>query len=239
MRIVIDDTKLNLLLEQKKQFIGNTVAWDSVLSAFSFLMSVLLASYDDFFGISGTIFKTVFVILGIGFSVKSIVDIVKNSKNNYNFEDLLKDINKLNEITHTHSIVVIKDSFQKFSNRFLIYEDKRWNCNFFLNYKENINNEEFIKNHISNELKINLSDIKLSFVTQKIHEKYSESARETKIYSHKFYLATISHFPTYMKQDSFECDGKLYHWKSISDLEQDEEVQKKNMDILGFVKEFF
>lgn len=77
MKILIDDTKLNLLLEQKKQFIGRKVAWDSVLSAISFLISVLFATYSDFFGISGNVFKTVFVILGIGFSVKSIYDVWK------------------------------------------------------------------------------------------------------------------------------------------------------------------
>lgn len=31
MKILIDDVKLNLLLEQKKQFIGKTIVWDSVL----------------------------------------------------------------------------------------------------------------------------------------------------------------------------------------------------------------
>lgn len=149
------------------------------------------------------------------------------------------DINKLNEIAHSHSIVVIKDSFQKFPNRFLVYEDKRWNCEFFPNYKENHNNEEFIKSHISNELKIELSNIKLKYVSQKIHEKYSESAKENKIYSHKFYLAEITDFPDFMRQETFECDGKVYHWRSMPELEDNREVQKKNMDILNFVKELF
>lgn len=239
MKILIDEIKLNLLLEQKKQFIGRKIAWDNILSALSFLVSVILASYDDFFGISGIIFKTVFVILGIVFSIKSIVDIVKNSKNNYSFEDLLEDINKLNEIAHSHSIVVIRDSFNKFPNRFLVYEDKRWNCEFFLNYKENPNNEEFIKNHISSELKIEKNNIKLIFVAQKIHEKFSESANENKVYSHKFYEATISEFPEDIKKNSFICDGKEYHWRSIAELEQDENVQKKNLDILNYVKELF
>ena len=92
------------------------------------------------------------------------------------------DINKLNEIAHNHSIVVIKDSFQKFPNRFLVYEDARLGCEFFLNYKENPNNEEFIRSHISNELKIDSGDIQLKYVAQKIHEKYSESAKENKVY---------------------------------------------------------
>ena len=57
----------------------------------------------------------------------------------------------------------IKDSFQKFPNRFLVYDDKRWGCKLFLNYKDNSNNEDFIKKHLSGDLKIELEDIKLSY----------------------------------------------------------------------------
>ncbi len=36
MKILIDDIKLELLLEKKREFIGKCVALDSFLSAFSF-----------------------------------------------------------------------------------------------------------------------------------------------------------------------------------------------------------
>ena len=45
MKILIDDVKLNLLLEQKKSFIGKKVAWDSILSAGSFLLSAIFEIY--------------------------------------------------------------------------------------------------------------------------------------------------------------------------------------------------
>lgn len=239
MSILIDETKLNLLLEQKKQFIGRKVAWDSILSAVSFLISVLFASYDKVMLIPGVVLKTVFVLLGIGFTAKSLYDLALGLKNNYGFEDLLADINKLNEIAHNHSIVIIKDSFLPFSNRYLVYDDRRWNCLLFPNYKDNPNNEEFIRSHISSELKVDVSKIRLSYVASRIHEKYSESAKCNKMYSHKFYLAQIDGFPDTMKQDSFECDGKLYFWKNITELELDDNVRKKNSDIVGFVKELF
>lgn len=200
---------------------------------------MVLASYSDFLGIPGVVFKTIFVLLGLVFTGKSIFDIAKDLKNKYNFSDLLADINKLNEIVHGHSIVVIKDSYRHFPNRFLVYDDKRWGCQFFLNCKENSNNEDFIKSHISGELKIEKIDITLDFMGQRIHQKYSESAKENKVYCHKFYLAEVTTFPEKMKADSFEYDGKTYHWRSISELEQDEDVQKKNQDIFGFVKELF
>ena len=237
MKILIDDIKLELLLEKKREFIGKCVALDSFLSAFSFLISVFLASYKDFFGISGNILKTIFVILGFFFTGKSIFDIYKSKKNSYSYEDLLSDINKLNEITHDHSIVILKDTFESYSNRILVYDDKRWDCKLFLNYKGNVNNENFIKDHLSSELKIELDNIELKYLGQKIHEKYSESAKENKVYCHKFYLANVKSFPELMKRSVFECDGKTYHWMTIDELEQDKEVQKKNSDVLSYVKE--
>ena len=64
-------------MEKKKQFIGKNVVWDSSLSAISFLLSVILATYEDFFGIPGIVLKTLFVILGLFFTGKSIVDIIR------------------------------------------------------------------------------------------------------------------------------------------------------------------
>ena len=99
MKILLDDVKLTLLLEQKKQFIGTHIVWDSILSAASFLISVLLATYPDILFLSGTVLKTVFVMLGLIFTGKSILDVHSSLKNSYTHEDLFSDINKLNEIS--------------------------------------------------------------------------------------------------------------------------------------------
>ena len=47
------------------------------------------------------------------------------------------------------------------SNKYLVYYDSKWDCKFFLNYKENINNESYIKEHLSSELKIPMDCINL------------------------------------------------------------------------------
>lgn len=237
MEILLDDVKLNLLLEQKKQFIGKTVVWDSVLSAVSFLISVFLASYGDFFMVPGIVIKTVFVILGLFFTGKSIFDIYKSSKNSYTYEDLFKDINKLNEITHNHSIVAVKNTFDEFPNKFLVYYDTRWNAYLFLNFKDNTNNESFIISGISNKLKIKKEDIKVSYIAQNVSEKRSESHHENRIYSHKLYLASVAGFPDAAKQNAFEIDGVQYCWMSISEMENDSRIMEVNADIVQFVKD--
>ena len=60
-----------------------------------------------------------------------------------------------------------------------------------------------------------------------------------KIYSHKFYLADINDFSEIMKKDVFEIDGRTYYWMSMSELESDQNVLKKNSDIINYVKESF
>ena len=60
-----------------------------------------------------------------------------------------------------------------------------------------------------------------------------------KIYSHKFYLADIKDFSEIMKKDVFEIDGRTYYWMSMSELESDQNVLKKNSDIINYVKESF
>lgn len=236
-KILVDEEKLNLLLDSKKQFIGNKVTLDSVLSSVSFLVSVVFASYDEVFGSFGKIFKYCFVALGIFFTCKTIKDVVDSKKNNYTFEDLLNDINKLNEIQHNHSIVIIKDTFNEFPNKYLVYNDSKWNCLLFPNYKDSENNVDFIIEHLSNELKISKSCISLKYIDQYISYKMSEKDKEYKVYNHKFYIASISDFPAYMKTETFVADGKDYHWKSMTELDQDENVAKKNSDILSHIKE--
>ena len=239
MQLLIDKTKLELLLVKKKQHIGKTLTLDSLMSSISFLISVYFASYETVWGISGNTLKVVFSILGIIFLFKSIYDLWKNQKCNYTYNDLFADINTLNEITHNHSIIIVKDSFNKYPDRFLVYDDKVWECRLFINYNENENNEAFIKSHLSSELKVDISDITLKFTTMKIHEKLSQRDKINKMYCHKFYLADIKEFPQCAKDDTFTIGGKTYHWVTIEDLEADENAMAKNSDIISFVKEYF
>ena len=232
----INETKLNLLLEEKKQFIGAVVVWDSVISSASFLISVLLASYEEVFGRYGFILKLVFVVLGLVFTAKSIHDVLKSKRNSYSYKDLFDDINRLNEITHNHSIIAIKNTFEEFPNKFLLYEDKRWNCRLFINYKENINNESYIINHVSNELKVPVSDITIKYLAQEVGEKFSESHHEQRVYLHRLYQVEINNIPDCMKKDSFIIEGTRYYWESIRDMEQDERIAMVNSDIVNLVK---
>ena len=51
MRLLIDEKELALLLEKKRDLIGNKVTIDTIIAGISFLLSVFTASYDDLLGI--------------------------------------------------------------------------------------------------------------------------------------------------------------------------------------------
>ena len=48
MRLLIDEKDLALLLEKKRDLIGNKLTIDTIISSVSFLLSVFTASYNDF-----------------------------------------------------------------------------------------------------------------------------------------------------------------------------------------------
>lgn len=239
MKILLDEKELSLLLRSKEKFIGKVVTVDTLISSISLLISVIFASYESVLGENGRYLKIFFIGLGIIFTVKSFVDIHKSKKNKYTYEDLIQDINEINKITHNHSIVIVEDKFNKHSNRILVYEDRRWGCKLFLNYKQNENNEKFIIDHLSRELKIDRDNVKLKYVAQEIHKKYSPSNNKEKIYDHKFYLAEINEFPDFLKQDRFTIDGRDYFWETIYNLEADKDVAEKNSDVVSYVKQYF
>ena len=62
-------------------------------------------------------------------------------RDKYNHEILMNDIRELNLIQHNHSLIAIRDTFEK-ENRFLVYYDERWDCKLFLNYKTVDQNNE-------------------------------------------------------------------------------------------------
>lgn len=143
------------------------------------------------------------------------------------------------QTAHHHSIVAIKDTFQKFPNRYLVYEDKAWHCRFFLNYPTQLmeaQNVNFLKEKLSGALKIPMEDMDLTKKGQALQQKYSERHQEMRVYDHVFYEAKISDFPESMKQPSFKQDGVTYYWMTIEEMKQDSDIQKKNLDVVQEVE---
>ena len=238
MRLLIDKTDLELLLEKKREYIGKKVTIDTIIAGVSFLLSAFTASYNDILGISGIVLKTIFCVIGMAYIIKIIFDIIDMYKNKYDHNILAQDIISLNKIQHNHSLIAIKDTFDNESQRFLVYDDERWDCKLFLNYKtSDYDNEAYVTENISADLGIAKRNISCKYITSKVQEKYSVSHNENRIYNHRLYEVTIHKFPEIMKKADFVVNGKHYYWMTIEEMEKDKRIMSVNMDVVDFVKE--
>lgn len=238
MKLLIDEKSLKYLLETKRDCIGYKLSngIEDTFAGIGFLASLAVAEYKDLGFLSGEIIKVVLAIIGIAYSFRGIIMIVKNVKEPYNQNDMYNDIKKLDEVTHPFSVVAIKDTFNEYPNRYLLYYDERWDCKFFPSYKTVDNNEDNIKSKLSSELKVDESKIKLEFKTFEIQKKFSVSHNEDRVYDHRAYVAQVTYFSDLMKKDEFEIEGKKYCWMTIHDMEKDERIMQINADVVGLIK---
>ena len=122
--------------------------------------------------------------------------------------------------------------------KYLVYYDERWDCKLFLNYKTvDRADEESVINKVSADLNVDKSQINSRYISSKVQEKYSESHQENRIYNHRLYEIKIQVFPEDEQKENFVVNGRHYYWMSISDMERDPNIVKKNLDVIDFVKE--
>ena len=159
-------------------------------------------------------------------------------KNKYDHNILLNDIQKLDKIQHKHSLVAIRFPDTSAEKKYLVYYDERWDCKLFLNYKTvDSADEESVINKVSADLNVDKSQINCRYISSKVQEKYSESHQENRIYNHRLYEIKIQVFPEDEQKENFVVNGRHYYWMSISEMERDPNIVKKNLDVIDFVKE--
>lgn len=130
---------------------------------------------------------------------------------------------------HEFSLLAITNA----EGKYLQIYDERWDCWLFPYYRTEDSNKESIDKHASNLLKMNVAT---SYVASAPHCKYSESDKVYKQYRHKLYRIGLKDVPEYMNSDEFYLNDKKCAWKSIKEMEDDENVMKKNDDVVAFVK---
>ena len=81
MRLLVDDKDLQLLLEKKRDLIGNKVTIDMIIAGVSFMLSVITADYGVMLGVSGVIWKTIFFMIGVYYCAKIAKRIYQMRKN--------------------------------------------------------------------------------------------------------------------------------------------------------------
>lgn len=237
-KLLIDKKDLKLLLETKRDQIGHSSleGIDLIITGGTFFLSTLSATYSDVWCLKGYVIKTVCILLGIGILIWGIFKMVKSREQLYGHQKLFDDITELNTITHPFSIVAIRDTYNKFPARYLVYYDKRWGCRLFLNYRTVQDNVSSLRRHLSAELQIDEKSIAVEYKCSEIYSKFSCSDNIEKIYDHQIYLACISKFREELQAAEFEINGKSFYWMTMDEMESDKDIQEKNMDVIKLIK---
>ena len=222
----IDEIDLSRLLKTRKDVIGHSASLIFGEVASFAGLAVSLAQIDS-------IYSRYFVG-----AVTACVAwrIYKMATNRYNAQKLEAEIKALDKIHHKHALIVIKDTFNPFPNKYLTYYDETWGCPFLLNFKGA--DEEMLKRGISAKLKIPEADISLSVVGVETRRKYSTEAKTYKWYEHTLYQAEITNFPPVLRQNSFTIEGVAYTWMTINEMKLDPQVKRINMDVVGLIEHY-
>lgn len=134
---------------------------------------------------------------------------------------------------HTHSIIIIKNE----TGEYLQYFDTRWDSYLFPNCKlTNENHKQLINQYLIQNFNFLANEkYTIEYVMDKIHTKFSESAKINKEYHHYFYSVELQSMPDFMKNSTFNANDRTFKWFSLTKLEEDKRIQQVNSDIVSFV----
>ena len=134
---------------------------------------------------------------------------------------------------HKHAIIIIKNN----KNEYLQYYENNWKSYLFLNCKllDNFTEQDILE-YVIQRLKLSKDDLKCKYLDDKIHKKYSVSAKKEKEYHHYFYSIEIENMPSFMNEKDFTVESIQYSWYSLEELENDSRIQEVNGDIVEFIK---
>lgn len=237
---LIETTALKLLLEKKRNFIGRHVSWEFVFSGLLFALPLIPTTFDDLWFIPGELYKWILVGIGFILAIIGIVKMAKAAKEKYTQEDLYRDIINLEPPAKRFSLIAIKDTFNEYSNRYLLYYDPKWRCRLFPNFKtteDEADDTNNIIHRLSLMLHIPQDEFTIEFKAQEIQRKFAPADNMVNTYDHKLYSVTIKSFPDDLKQDVFTIEGKEFFWLSIDDMLKDERIFEINLGVVSFVKD--
>lgn len=241
-KLVISKDRLALLFEKNKKYIGTNILVSGEISiGLSTTTTVFVSEFKDILFIPSEFIKAIYIIVSIIMFALAIHTLWKNK---ITHETLLNKVIELSEVENEYrAIIVLRDEFNPYSNKYLVYYDTVWNCYLCLHYSYNPNNEETesdnaILKRVSNELCIKPELLSVISICKKDSCKHSYRTNETKFYHFHYYSTTINsdNTPDLMKQDEFEINEKKYYWKSIDELRNHKNTWERNSDVINFLE---
>lgn len=140
------------------------------------------------------------------------------------------------------SIVAVRDASGTVRNRYLLYRDNRWECDFFPNHgtEGTVPMEKpALAEWLSGQFEIPESALGLTYIREMSHSKPSLShGGEMRDYVYRLWIADVTEMPDAWKHERFTVGGLSCRWATIADMEADSRIMEVNDDVVGMVKGF-
>ena len=234
--IGIREDKLRELLNSRKEFIGtSSVPWDGWFADLAFLLSIVVSEYKSILSIPADLIKIFFFVAFLVYTLILTIKTYRSVFKKYTVDDLFEDIQNSSDRAHRFNLIVIRNTFNLSSSKYLLLYDNRWKCYMFPYCKSIENEEENIRNvksFLHSHLGVDEYFIRPKKIKETEHEKYSVSDRVYKHYIHEFFEVDVAKFVKKHPDDRliknrFKIDGYKFRWFTIAEMTQNRVMQKK------------
>ena len=183
-----------------------------------------------------------FIIMGgiiFAFLILGIVELVKSIFRRYTVNALYLEIKNLDPIyEHGFNIIIIRNMIE--NGRYLLFKSGAWNCWLFPNYKciSGYFDVEREKKEIEAKIKdhLDISDeIHIKYLGNEYSRKYSYNDKVYKRYNFHYFLMEGLNVGA-INKTTFEINSRKYCWKTISQMQCNPMIMKKNQDVVDFVR---
>ncbi len=262
MKLVIKEEKLKLLLEKHKDQIGkkkDTVG--SLVMLFSLIIAVAFATYDSIWFLTGDQVRLLAWVITIAVGIWVIYNIFNKSKKKCTIETLYNEIYKESDVGfESIVIIIIKNEFENYSSKYLVFRDSVNACSFFpyirvkaseqpktelelTNFKLDFKDlEQELKPKVNKMFKLSNDVYNLEYLFQRESFKFSLREDKDKVYNFIFYQlrphGDFFKLNENLTLNQFEIDGKHFAWKSLVEMESDDNTRMRNMDVLRYISSF-
>lgn len=233
------EDKLCELLESRRKYIGERlIPFDGWFADAGFLLSLLVTDYRPVLSLSARTVKLIFWAAFAAYTAYLAWKTREAVIDKYTVENLVEDISNSAERPHRFSLLVIRNTFDERTNKYLLLYDARWKCYLFPYVKgteDEAENRRRVKAFAESHLGIPSTAVSVAKAFGSEHDKYSVPDKVMKHYVHTFYDVDISkyialHQDSPIKNREFEMDGYTFRWYTAAEMNNSREIIKRNKE---------
>lgn len=239
MVLRIEESDLDNVLLAHKDAIGSLSVAHGVADAVAGVFYIVTAFSAEF----PVVPLVVLAIIGLLFSCYGCQQWFRASRNRYTDRQLFEDIKRMDRTEVRSSLVAVKGCGEYFGNRFLLYHDDGWNCDFLPNRKTMDpapDESKRLAAWLSEQYDIPCEDFAVSFITDADSKKEcAEHDNQIRYYHYRLYCATVSRMPEKWCNPEFATSsGKQCRWMSVDEMFADERIRQVNGDVITAVRDY-